>query len=94
MECVKLVKTLFFASLKNNRLTATDFCFTLLLMEIEIQTKIKITDIVWVRGNLIDLDRRLNELINAFPHYREHYETDKKGIKKSKEILDNMILNS
>lgn len=75
-------------------MTATDFCFTLLLMEIEIQTKIKITDIVWVRGNLIDLDRRLNELINAFPHYREHYETDKKGIKKSKEILDNMIVNS
>jgi hypothetical protein len=51
-------------------------------------------DIVLIRGNLIDLERRMNELINAFPHYREYYETDKKGIKKSKEILDNMILNS
>jgi hypothetical protein len=59
----------------------------------EIEIKVKVLDLVTIRGTLIDLDRRLNDLINVKPENRVFYEFDKKKLHDSKKILADMILN-
>ena len=73
-------------------MTATGFCPTLSLMKMKIE--IDINDLVALKVALGNAERRINELMNDKPDWRNLYEFDKNSVEKAQKILANVIANS
>lgn len=82
----------FSSKAKNNRLTAANFYSTLLLMKMKIE--IDINDLVALKIALGNAERRINELMNDKPDWRNLYEFDKNSVEKAQKVLAKVIANS
>jgi hypothetical protein len=60
----------------------------------KIKTEIDIEDIVALRIALNNSDRRINELMNDKPDWRNLYQHDKDSIEKGKKVLAKIVNNS
>jgi hypothetical protein len=60
----------------------------------KIKTEIDINDLVALKIALGNAERRINELMNDKPDWRNLYEFDKNSVEKAKKIVANIIVNS
>ncbi len=60
----------------------------------KIKIEIDIIDIVAINVALSNSARRIDELMNDKPDWRNLYEFDKNSVEKAKKIVANMIANS
>ena len=63
-------------------------------MRMKIKTEIDINDLVALKIALGNAERRINELMNDKPDWRNLYEFDKNSVEKAKKIVANIIVNS
>ncbi len=60
----------------------------------KMKIEIDIIDIVAINVALSNSARRIDELMNDKPDWRNLYEFDKNSVEKAKKIIANMIANS
>ncbi len=60
----------------------------------KMKIEIDINDIVAINVALSNSARRIDELMNDKPDWRNLYEFDKNSVEKAKKIVANMIANS
>jgi hypothetical protein len=60
----------------------------------KMKIEIDINDLVALKVALGNSERRIHELMNDKPDWRNLYEFDKNSVEKAKKIVANMIANS
>lgn len=60
----------------------------------KIKIEVDINDLVALKFALTNSARRIDELMNDKPDWRNLYEFDKNSVEKAKKIIANMIANS
>lgn len=60
----------------------------------KMKIEVDINDLVTLKVALTNSGRRIDELMNDKPDWRNLYEFDKNSVEKAKKIVANMIANS